>query len=72
MTVHTHRFKVGQTVALIPSMSRPGAGGDYEIISLRPTEGEESPRYRIKCKSEPHERVVAEADLIPSAHLNFD
>jgi hypothetical protein len=72
MTVHTHKFKVGQTVALIPSMSRPGAGGDYEIISLRPTEGEESPRYRIKCKSEPHERVVAEADLVPAARLNFD
>jgi hypothetical protein len=71
MTGRTHKFKVGQTVALIPSMSRPGAGGDYEIISLRPTEGE-GPRYRIKCKGEPHERVVAEVDLILSAHLNFD
>ncbi len=71
MTGRTHKFKVGQTVDLIPSMARSAARGHYEIISLRPAEGE-SPQYRIKSKSEFHERVVAESDLILSAHLKFD
>jgi hypothetical protein len=71
MTNLTHRFKVGQTVDLIPSMSRSAASGHYQIVSLRPSEGE-SPQYRIKSRSEAHERVVAESDLILSAHLNFD
>jgi hypothetical protein len=71
MTGGTHKFRVGQTVALIPSMIRPAATGHYEIISLRPAEGE-VPRYRIKCESEPHERVVAESDLILSAQLERD
>ena len=71
MTNLTHRFKVGQTVDLIPSMSRSAASGHYQIVSLRPSEGE-GPQYRIKSRSEAHERVVAESDLIPSAHRNFD
>jgi hypothetical protein len=62
----THRFKVGQTVTLIPSISRTAAQGRFEIVSLRPIEGE-TPQYRIKSRSELHERVVAETDLIPSA-----
>jgi hypothetical protein len=66
-----HKFKVGQTVDLIPSMLRSAANGDYEIISLRPTEGR-APQYRIKNRSEPHERVVEESDLILSTNLKFD
>jgi hypothetical protein len=71
MTDHTHKFRVGQTVDLIPSMSRSASRGQFQIISLRPADGE-SPQYRIKSKSETHERVVAESDLILSAHMKFD
>jgi hypothetical protein len=63
MTDLTHKYKVGQTVDLVPSMSRWAAGGHYEIVSLRPPDGE-TPQYRIKSKSESHERVVAESDLV--------
>jgi hypothetical protein len=71
MTDRGHKFKIGQTVDLIPSKSRSAARGHYEIVSLRPADGE-SPQYRIKSRSESHERVVAETDLILSAHLKFD
>lgn len=71
MVERSHKFKVGQTVDLISPMSRSAASGHYEIVSLRPAEGE-SPRYRIKSRSESHERVVAESDLILSAHVKFD
>lgn len=70
MADHTHKFRVGQTVDLIPSMSRSAARGHYEIVSLRPADGE-IPQYRIKSRSESHERIVAENDLILSAHLKF-
>ncbi|MDR3423199.1 MAG: hypothetical protein P4L80_18510 [Xanthobacteraceae bacterium] len=71
MTDFTHKFRVGQSVDLIPSTFRSAAKGNYEIVSLRPAEGG-SPQYRIKSKSESHERIVAENDLILSAHLKFD
>lgn len=58
----THKFKVGQAVDLIPSVSRLAANGHYQIISLRPSEGE-IPQYRIKSMRELHERVVAENEL---------
>ena len=65
MTARTHRFKVGQTINLIPSIFRVAAPGHFEIVSLRPAEGE-TPQYLIKNRSEFHERVVGETDLIPS------
>jgi hypothetical protein len=71
MTGSAHKFRVGQTVDLIPSISRSAARGHYEIVSLRPAEGD-NPQYRIKNRSESHERVVSESDLILSAHLKFD
>ena len=71
MTDRTHKFKVGQTVDLIPSISRSAASGNYEIVSLRPAEGQ-GPQYRIKSRSETHERVVAESDLRLSVRLKFD
>jgi hypothetical protein len=71
MTEFIHRFKIGQTVDLIPSTFRSAARGNYEIVSLRPAEGG-NPQYRIKSKSENHERVVGESDLILSANLRFE
>jgi hypothetical protein len=71
MTDLMHKYKIGQLVDLIPSMSRSAASGNYEIVSLRPTDGQ-APQYRIKSRSEAHERVVAETDLILSAHRTFN
>ena len=62
MTIVSYKFKVGQTVDLIPSVSRLAANGRFQIISLRPSEGE-TPHYRIKSMTELHERVVAEDEL---------
>jgi hypothetical protein len=67
----THKFKVGQTVDLIPSISRFAANGHYQIISLRPADGE-IPQYRIKSLNESHERIVTENDLMLVADLEFD
>lgn len=66
-----HKYKVGQTVDLIASTFRSAAKGTYQIVSLRPTEGGDV-QYRIKSKSEAHERVISEGDLVLSAHLKFD
>jgi hypothetical protein len=63
MTDPVHKFKIGQTVDLIPSMGRSAASGHYEIVSLRPPDGG-GPQYRIKSKHESYERVVSENDLI--------
>ena len=71
MTDLVHKYRVGQSVDLLPSTFRSAARGNYEIVSLRPAEGG-NPQYRIKSKSETHERIVAESDLILSARLKFD
>jgi hypothetical protein len=71
MTDGVHKFRVGQTVDLVVSTFRHAATGQYEIIGLRPADLE-IPQYRIKSRSELHERVVAESDLILSAHVKFD
>jgi hypothetical protein len=71
MTDQIHKFKVGETVDLIPSTFRSAATGHYEIIGLRPVDGE-IPEYRIKSTSELHERVIAENNLVPSAYMKLD
>lgn len=70
MKDQSHRFRVGQTVNLVQSLSRFAAAGEYQIVSLRPADSE-IPHYRIKSRSETYERVVAESDLILSAHLGL-
>lgn len=71
MTDQIHRFKVGQTVDLIPSTFRSAARGSYQIVGLRPVE-DGNTQYRIKSRSEAHERVVSENDLILSANVKFE
>jgi hypothetical protein len=71
MTSPTHKFRVGQTVQLVPSISRAAARGHYQILSLRPPEGD-GLRYRIKSRSEAHERVVAESDLALPPRRSFE
>jgi hypothetical protein len=66
-----HKYKIGQAVDLITSTARSAASGRYEIISLRPADGGD-PQYRVKSKSESHERVVSESDLVSSTNPNFD
>jgi hypothetical protein len=62
-----YKFKVGQTVELVATSFRAAESGYYEIVGLRPIEdGDGNPLYRVKSKGEPHERVVAESDLIPA------
>jgi hypothetical protein len=70
MTDAVHKFKVGQTVGLIPSL-RSGAKGAYQIVSLRPSE-DGTTQYRVKSKDEAYERVVAESDLVIPAMPEFD
>ena len=70
MTDSAHKFKVGQTVGLLPSL-RSGARGAYQIVSLRPSE-DGTKQYRIKSKEEAYERVVAESDLVTPAMPQFD
>lgn len=62
-----HKFRVGQIVDLIPSTFRRAAAGHYEIVKLQPVDGE-VPQYRIKSRSEQHERVVAEIDIVLVAY----
>ena len=42
------------------------------IFTLMNASESEGPQYRIRSRSEAHERGVAESDLILSAHRNFD
>jgi len=66
MADSSHKFRIGQTVELVAVSFRSAEPGQYEIVGLRPTEdGNSSPLYRVKSKGEPHERVVAESDLLP-------
>jgi hypothetical protein len=56
----SHRYRIGQVVQLIPSISRNVSGGAYEITKQLPESGGEF-EYRIKSMNERHERVVRES-----------
>jgi len=61
----THKFMVGQTVAITREILRPTAAGKFEILHLMPAaDGDpENPSYRVKHTSETHERVVRESEI---------
>jgi hypothetical protein len=60
-----YKFRVGQTVGLVPSL-RFRTNGVYQIVSLRPTE-DGTNGYLVKSKDEAYQRVVTESDLfVPS------
>jgi hypothetical protein len=71
MSDQVHKFRIGQSVDLIPSTFRTAATGGYEIIRLQPADSG-TPQYRVKSKSESHERVVAESDLVLSETTLFE
>src|SRR6185312_8963585 len=50
-----HKFKIGQAVDLIPSVSRLAANGRYQIVSLRPSEGE-IPHFRENARGD-HDEI---------------
>jgi hypothetical protein len=61
-----HRFKIGQSVELLPTTLRAAAPGAYEIVRLIPIESG-GPQYCLKSLKERHERIVSEHDLVPAA-----
>ena len=59
-TMPTHKFKIGQTVFLSPSLGIPG--GAY-VVTRKLPEREGEFEYRVKRANEPRERVVRESQL---------
>ena len=67
--VSRHRFKVGQTVHLVPNrLERHVPAGAYTIQRALPDEGRDL-QYRVKNVQDGHERVVSEAQLRPAEAL---
>jgi hypothetical protein len=67
--VSRHKFKVGQTVHLMPNrLERHVPAGAYTIQRALPDEGRDL-QYRIKNVQDGHERVVSEAQLRPAEAL---
>ncbi|MEJ0016342.1 MAG: hypothetical protein WDN25_07195 [Acetobacteraceae bacterium] len=64
-----HKFKIGQTVHLVPNrLERHVPGGAYKIERVLPDEGRDL-QYRVKNVQDGHERVVNEAQLRPAEAL---
>jgi len=58
-----HKFVIGQAVDFdkrLPWMS----GGPYEVVSVLPVDGGDSPAYRVKSTAEPFARAARETDLV--------
>ena len=58
----SHRFKIGDIVAINPAISRFVPAGVFEVVKQLPGNGECG--YRIKSANEPHERVALESELV--------
>ncbi len=60
-----HKFAIGQAVdfgKMLPTISRPK--GPFEIVSVLPIEGGDSPTYRVKSQAELFSRAAKEIDLV--------
>jgi hypothetical protein len=57
----SHKFHVGESVTLIPSISR-NVGGIYQVTKQLPHNGLEF-EYHIKSANERHQRVAREGEL---------
>jgi hypothetical protein len=57
-----HKFHIGETVQLLPPISRHAPGGIYVVTKKLPESAGEY-EYKIKSINEPHERVVRESEL---------
>ena len=59
-----HQFKIGDRVKLSESLARRTVDV-FEVTRLVPAEREDlEPRYRVKAKSETHERLVAQDEIL--------
>jgi hypothetical protein len=60
-----HKFNIGQTVELEPSLLRSIIPGPYEILNLIPAPDRDpnDPCYRVKSVDEKYERVVSESEI---------
>lgn len=60
----THKFKLGQTVFLQPTIAnRIVERGPYEVTKRLPVQSDGQIQYRIKSSNEPYERVANESEL---------
>jgi hypothetical protein len=60
-----HKFTIGQMVEFdgsTPSILRPK--GPYEVVSVLPPDGSNSPTYRVKSEAELFVRAAREFDLV--------
>jgi hypothetical protein len=63
MPEHKYKFRVDQAVQFFPNRSVDHkARGQYTIVRLLPMDGN-TPQYRIKNKTDGHERMVRENEL---------
>lgn len=58
----THKFRIGQTVFLSPSLFLKVPGGAY-IVTRKLPEHDGEFLYQVKGAREQHERVVRESEL---------
>ena len=58
----SHKFHIGESVTLIPSIRRNVSGGIYQVTKQLPHNGLEF-EYHIKSADEQHQRVARECDL---------
>jgi hypothetical protein len=57
-----HKFQIGQTVFLSPSLSLNIPGGAYIVTTKLPERGGEHV-YQVKSADEPHQRIVRESEI---------
>jgi hypothetical protein len=57
-----YKFKIGQTVFIVPALNLNIPGGTYVITKKLPESNGEL-EYRVRSVNEPHERVVRESEL---------
>ena len=58
-----HKFVIGQAVDFNRKL-RWMSGGPYEVVSVLPVDGADSPTYRVKSKAEPFARAAKETELV--------
>jgi hypothetical protein len=57
-----YKFKTGQSVEMQPNQRMGQKGGSYQIVRPLPAD-QSGNQYRVKSKSDGHERVAYEVDL---------
>jgi hypothetical protein len=58
----SHKFHIGETVYMRPSINRNVPGGAYIVTKQLPNNGREF-EYRIRSANEEHERVAGESEM---------